>query len=196
MTVPGLKRYRYWSLLLFFLLYSFSTYAQLKTETGVASYYGKRFHGRQTASGEVFDKGKMTAAHRTLPFGTIVKVTREDNGNFIYVRINDRGPFIRNRVIDLSRKAAEKLGIVRRGHQKVVVEVLQRSILPEDLLSRQPFRKVHSRLASVTVRGLNPPGAAAAILPVLKKKAASSSPIQRLPETFLKRLVREVFPEG
>src|SRR3546814_1334564 len=71
----------------------------------------------------------MTAAHRSLPFGTMVKVTREDNGAFVYVRINDRGPFTRNRLIDLSRKAAEELGIIRRGHQHVIVEVVEEGLL-------------------------------------------------------------------
>ena len=95
-----------------------------RTETGVASYYADKFHGRKTASGETFDQRKMTAAHRTLPFGTRVRVTRNDTGKSVTVRVNDRGPFVRGRVIDLSRAAAEKLGLIRAGIAPVKVEVL------------------------------------------------------------------------
>ena len=82
---------------------------------GVASYYGKRFHGRRTASGESFDMHAMTAAHRTLPFGTLVQVTNPRNGKSVTVRINDRGPFHGNRVIDVSRAAASELGLIGPG---------------------------------------------------------------------------------
>ena len=91
---------------------------------GVASYYGKRFHGRRTASGEAFDMHAMTAAHRTLPFGTLVQVTNPSNGKSVTVRINDRGPFHRNRVIDVSRAAAEQLGLIQRGHGRVELALL------------------------------------------------------------------------
>ena len=87
--------------------------------TGVASYYGRRFHGRRTASGEAFDMTAMTAAHRSLPFGTQVRVINPRNGRSVVVRINDRGPFSGNRLIDLSRAAAEEIGIVRAGHGRV-----------------------------------------------------------------------------
>ncbi|MBY6128547.1 septal ring lytic transglycosylase RlpA family protein [Qipengyuania aquimaris] len=92
--------------------------------TGVASYYGKRFHGRRTANGERFDMHAMTAAHKTLPFGSMVRVTNPRNGQSVIVRINDRGPFTRGRTIDLSRAAAEEIGIVRRGHGSVEIELL------------------------------------------------------------------------
>jgi len=94
-------------------------------EEGYASWYGPKFHGSRTASGERFNMYEMTAAHRTLPFGTYVKVTRLDTGQWVIVRINDRGPFVRGRIIDLSKKAAEKLGIVRDGLARVRVEVVQ-----------------------------------------------------------------------
>lgn len=84
-------------------------------EQGQASFYADRYHGRQTASGERHDRNALTAAHRTLPFGTRVRVTRLDNGRETVVRINDRGPFVRGRVIDLSRRAAEELDMVGRG---------------------------------------------------------------------------------
>lgn len=79
--------------------------------TGVASWYGPNFHGRTTANGETFDQWAMTAAHKTLPFGTVLRVTNPSNGRSVEVRINDRGPFIAGRSIDLSRAAAEALGI-------------------------------------------------------------------------------------
>ena len=91
---------------------------------GVASYYGKRFAGRPTASGEIFNPVKLTAAHRTLPFGSKVKVTNKRNGRSVVVRINDRGPFSKGRVIDLSRKAAEEIGLIRAGHAPVELSLL------------------------------------------------------------------------
>ncbi|WP_233548210.1 septal ring lytic transglycosylase RlpA family protein [Aurantiacibacter zhengii] len=91
---------------------------------GVASYYGRRFHGRPTASGEAFDMNDLTAAHKTLPFGSRVRVTNPRNGASVVVRVNDRGPFTRGRDIDLSRAAAEQIGIVRSGHGRVELELL------------------------------------------------------------------------
>ncbi|MGX5818192.1 septal ring lytic transglycosylase RlpA family protein [Chitinophaga lutea] len=85
------------------------------TESGKASYYADKFQGRKTASGETFRQGRMTAAHRTLPFGQKVRVTNLANGRTVKVRINDRGPFVAGRVIDLSRKAAGKLDMTRAG---------------------------------------------------------------------------------
>jgi rare lipoprotein A len=92
-------------------------------QVGIASYYGREHDGRRTASGEVFDMNGMTAAHRTLPFGTRVRVTNLANGREVTVRINDRGPFRRGRILDLSYGAARKLGIVGRGVAKVRVAV-------------------------------------------------------------------------
>lgn len=95
-----------------------------KAETGVASYYGVPYHGRQTASGEVFDMNELTAAHPKLKFGTKVKVTHLANNRSVTVRINDRGPFVKGRVIDLSKAAAEELQMVRAGLAEVKIEVL------------------------------------------------------------------------
>lgn len=92
---------------------------------GHASYYGRRFHGRRTANGERFNMNAMTAAHKTLPFGTMVRVTNPHNGKSVTVRINDRGPFIRGRTIDLSRGAAQKIGLVARGHGRVELEIVE-----------------------------------------------------------------------
>jgi len=84
-------------------------------ETGIASWYGPGFDGNLTANGEVYDMNGISAAHKTLPFGTLVRVIDRDTGRSIVVRINDRGPFIEGRIIDLSKGAAEKLGMVDRG---------------------------------------------------------------------------------
>lgn len=93
-------------------------------EEGLASWYGKKFHGRRTASGEVYDMNAMTAAHRTLPFGTAVRVENRDNGRSADVVVNDRGPFVKGRVIDLSYAAARAVGLVGSGVARVRVTVL------------------------------------------------------------------------
>jgi len=90
----------------------------------VSSFYGSKFHGRQTSNGEIFDMYKMTCAHKTLPFNTTLKVTNEDNGKFVIVRVNDRGPFIDGRDLDLSYAAAKKIGLIAEGVKKVKVEIL------------------------------------------------------------------------
>ena len=96
-----------------------------RAETGQASWYGKAHHGQRTASGERFDMHALTAAHRTLPFGTIVRVTDLRSGRSVNVRINDRGPFRRDRIIDLSYEAARKLGFVARGTARVEIKVVK-----------------------------------------------------------------------
>lgn len=94
------------------------------TESGIASYYHDRFQGRTTASGERFDQRAYSAAHRTLPFGTMIRVTRLDTGKSVVVVVNDRGPFKKGRVVDLSRRAARDLDMVEKGLIRVKVEVL------------------------------------------------------------------------
>jgi rare lipoprotein A len=102
-------------------------------KTGIASYYGGSFHGRKTASGEVYNKFKLTAAHRTLPFGTLVKVTNLRTGQWVVVRINDRGPYTKKRIIDVSFRAARYLGInTGKGIAKVKVEEMPPLIPPAD----------------------------------------------------------------
>ncbi|AFL90194.1 rare lipoprotein A [Terriglobus roseus DSM 18391] len=95
------------------------------TETGLASWYGPPYHNRQAANGEVFDQNALTAAHRTLPMGTVVRVTNLTTQQSVTVRITDRGPFVHGRLIDLSLAAAKETGIYRMGLAKVRVEVLQ-----------------------------------------------------------------------
>lgn len=87
----------------------------MQVETGKASYYANKFEGRKTASGQIYRHRKMTAAHRSLPFGTEVKVTNLQNGKSVKVEINDRGPFVAGRIIDVSQKAAKKLEMVHQG---------------------------------------------------------------------------------
>jgi rare lipoprotein A len=91
-------------------------------EEGLASWYGKQHHGRKTASGERFDMNGMTAAHRRHPFGTRIRVTDVETGNEVTVRVNDRGPYAKDRIVDLSKGAARRLGILERGVARVRVQ--------------------------------------------------------------------------
>ena len=104
--------------------YSPSSATTKIAQSGVASYYGPGFHGRRTANGEAFDMHAMTAAHRTLPFGTKVKVTNLANGKSAIVRVNDRGPYANGRIIDLSVAAAKQIGSTNSGTARVTLEVL------------------------------------------------------------------------
>ena len=97
------------------------------TERGLASWYGPGFDGRRTANGEVYDMHAMTAAHNTLPFGTVVEVRNRDNGKSTRVRINDRGPFVKGRIIDLSKKGAKKIDMIGTGTARVEIRVVATS---------------------------------------------------------------------
>lgn len=97
-----------------------------KIDTGVASYYALKFHGRKTANGDIFHKDSLTAAHKTLPFGTKVRVTNLKNNKSVIVKINDRGMHGKNRIIDLSHAAAKELNMIGSGLIKVKVEVIGR----------------------------------------------------------------------
>lgn len=103
------------------LLFSVAGTALAHDQCGGASWYGPGFHGKTAASGERFDQNAMTAAHRSLPFGTVVRVTDQRTGKSVQVKINDRGPFHGSRIIDLSKAAAAKLGIQNAGTGKVCV---------------------------------------------------------------------------
>jgi cell division septation protein DedD len=117
------------SILLFCSFLSFKVSAA--QEIGMASTYSSKFHGSRTASGEVFSHGQMTAAHRTLPFNTLVKITRTDNGKFVIVKINDRGPFVSNRLTDISQAAATKLGFNNESDEiRVKLEVITERSAP------------------------------------------------------------------
>ena len=95
-------------------------------QDGKASFYGERWNGRKTSNGEIFDTSKLTAAHKTLPFGTIVKVTNEANGKSVIVRINDRGPYIKGRVIDLTKAAFGSIESINKGVTKVKLEIIKK----------------------------------------------------------------------
>jgi rare lipoprotein A len=96
-----------------------------KVQIGTASWYGKQFHGRQTASGDTYDMFQFTAAHRTLPLGTLVKVTNLRNGKWVIVKVNDRGPYVGHRVMDVSYGAAQMLAFRQRGIERVKLEVIE-----------------------------------------------------------------------
>ena len=117
-------------------------------ERGIASWYGRKFHGEKTSTGEIYDMYKMTAAHPTLPLPCYARVTNVSTGRSVVVRVNDRGPFLHGRIIDLSYAAANKLGIAQNGSGLVDVE----AIIPGDLL----FADASPPLATLTVAEANP----------------------------------------
>jgi rare lipoprotein A len=123
------------------------------TKIGIASFYADKFEGRQTANGEIYYHAKKTAAHQKLPFGTIVKVTNLENNKFVVVRINDRGPFVDNRIIDLSKSVAEDLDFVSKGLAKVKIEVIANTNdLPDKKASTTKAKmRSYYRLNSVLV---------------------------------------------
>ena len=92
---------------------------------GVASYYADKFHGRTTANGETYDMNALTAAHRSLPFGSKLRITNLDNGKSVVVRVNDRGPFVEGRIIDLSLGAAKSVEMIQRGTARVKIDILE-----------------------------------------------------------------------
>ncbi len=107
------------------VLRSQKNFRQAKVLEGNASYYGKKFHGRKTANGEVFDMYKKTAAHRELPFETMLKVTNKSNNRSVIVRVNDRGPFKEGRILDLSYGAAREIDMIGDGVAEVRIEILR-----------------------------------------------------------------------
>ena len=119
--------------------------------TGIASWYGKDFHGKRTANGEIFDMNTLTAAHKTLPMPTYVQVTNLENGRSLVVRINDRGPFVNNRIIDMSRRGAQLLGFKIKGTAKVRVKVIGTSNDGFVALKPKTTQKERSAVAAVPV---------------------------------------------
>jgi len=113
----------------------------------VASWYGKKFHGRLTASGETYNMYAHTAAHKTLPFGTRLKITNPENGRSVVVKVNDRGPFVPGRDIDLSYGAAKKIGLINKGTARVRVDYMGR-----DMSFVRPVKYVYSSRAPFTVQ--------------------------------------------
>jgi len=157
-------------------------------EVGVASWYGNDFHGKRTANGEKYDMNAMTAAHRTLPMPSLVRVTNLDNGRSAILRVNDRGPFARSRIIDVSKRAADALGFIGQGTATVRVEILaEESIALKTRLLRgdsdfaaapTPVTPLAALGPStrVTASELPPPAPRASVNAVPAAVLASSSP--------------------
>lgn len=123
---------------------SFTPVAAQRSYTGKASFYHNKFNGRKTASGQVFSNDSMFCAHRTLPFGTLLEVTNIRNNRTVIVKVVDRGPYIRGRIVDLTQEAARQLGFLPHGVAKVRITVTDRIILPFMLTPndlRQPFNE-------------------------------------------------------
>lgn len=149
-------------------------------KTGIASWYGPKFHGKATANGEVFDMNLVSAAHKTLPLPSYVQVTNLENGRSLKVRINDRGPYAHGRIIDMSRRAAQLLGFEREGTAKVRVAILAQEsraaavrLQGEALLASRgsPITVEKAPKPAVTTESLLPPGDVAAPVPVTKSSA-------------------------
>jgi len=121
-------------------------------EEGIASWYGREFDGRPTASGETFDSSELTAAHPNLPFGTMLIVTNKHNNRSVTVRVNDRGPFVAARIIDVSRAAAEQLDMIVSGTAPVIVESFERTF-PNT--ARITYIEEYPR-ENATIYGINP----------------------------------------
>ena len=122
-------------------------------ETGIASWYGRDFHGKLTANGETYDMHALSAAHKTLPLPTLVRVTNLANGRSVVVRVNDRGPFVKNRLIDLSYAAAKELGYLDRGTTRVRVQTLDLPApndRPQTAAQPQPYGAVEAPIQSNT----------------------------------------------
>ncbi|MBU6507645.1 MAG: septal ring lytic transglycosylase RlpA family protein [Alphaproteobacteria bacterium] len=143
-------------------------------ETGIASWYGRDFNGKYTANGERYDMNTLTAAHRTLPMPSIVEVTNLDNGRSIQLRVNDRGPYARDRILDVSRRAAQLLGFENAGTAHVRVQLLQQQTLQAQLLAQRnggPDVEAPTQLAAaepvaaVNAQALTPPAGASTATP-------------------------------
>lgn len=132
-------------LVFLFVLSSCLFAAKVYKDSATASYYGKDFHGKKTSNGEVFDMNELTCAHKSLPFDTILRVTNLSNGKTVKVRVNDRGPFVVGREIDLSTAAAKKLDMLKTGTTKVKIEII--TMGPDTALSRQTAARAKEIMA-------------------------------------------------
>jgi rare lipoprotein A len=136
----------------FLLLFAtaFQSYAGTSPQFGKAAYYHDKFQGRKTANGELYDKEALTAAHKTLPFGTIIKVTRIDNGMAVEVRVNDRGPYKKGFIVDLSRKAAQQIDLIKAGITEVKLEVIETEVVaPKPVLSKAGDNKTSTTVPTL-----------------------------------------------
>ena len=169
--------------LLFFLSFCFVALNAQAEEYGMASYYGDEFNGGATASGEAYDKNKLTAAHKTLPMGTKVRVTRLDSKKSVVVRINDRGPYLKGRIIDLSGRAASSLDMIADGTAEVKIEVLGKngkSTAKPKVVSKPVVPKATIPVKKPAVASTSKAKTTAP--PKNKPKAATSEPIVITPK--------------
>ena len=139
-----MKRFIFISALLF-LFASSGIFAAVYKSGVTASYYAEDFHGKKTSNGEVFNMNDLTCAHKSLPFDTILRITNLSNGKTVKVRVNDRGPFVVGREIDLSTAAAKKLDMMKAGTAKVKIEIVKMG--PDTALSRQTAEKAREIMA-------------------------------------------------
>jgi len=163
-------------------------------ESGIASWYGPGFHQKVTANGEIYDENDMTAAHRTLPMPSLVRVTNLDNGRSIVVRVNDRGPYAHGRIIDMSRRGAQLLGFERGGTAKVRVQILaeesrqiaaaaRQGTPPAILAESDGMAPKPAPRSRIEVAGLPGPGPAAPLPPAEKSAGAVGSALVAPPAT-------------
>lgn len=160
-------------------------------ERGIASWYGEQFHGKQAANGEIFDMGALTAAHRTLPLGSMIRVTNLTNGKHVRVRINDRGPYVNGRILDLSLAAADRLGMVHGGLSVIQLEVIG-DRRPDFIIAAEESAPATSPLFSV--HRLNLPEWRVLPVFVLAQADPTMTPVRRLPPTdvLVQRRIRRV----
>lgn len=158
------------------------------SETGIASWYGPDFHGKRTANGEIYDQNELTAAHRTLQMPSFVRVTNLENGRSVVVRINDRGPFKRGRVIDVSKKAADLLDFRGRGTARVRVEVLEKASKQAAAAAKRGMNTSRMALADFDKDG--------AAQPVAKKTVSRRSRVTRGPQFASLQSDIESLPES
>jgi rare lipoprotein A len=160
-------------------------------DRGIASWYGEQFHGKQAANGEIFDMEALTAAHRTLPLGSMVRVVNLTNGKHVRVRINDRGPYVNGRILDLSHAAAAQLGMVEGGLSVIQLEVIG-DHRPDFVVAAE--ETVSSNRPQLAVRHLDQHQMASAPFRVPTYPDPAMAPVRRLPPTdvLLERRLRPV----
>lgn len=172
------------------------------SETGIASWYGPDFHGKYTANGEVFNQNALTAAHRTLPLPSYVRVTNLQNGRQLVVRVNDRGPFAHSRILDLSRQSAEMLGIIGKGTAPVKVEIMaeESRALAAALKNGQPAPDepavAAAPQATVSAESLPPPGSKEKPRPLAAAPRVTQRNQIAVAEPVVDQSVREVPVSG
>lgn len=178
-------------IVIFLFIFINEQYAQKDyKKIGIASFYADKFEGRQTANGEIYYHAKRTAAHNSLPFGSIVKVTNLENNKVVVVRINDRGPFVDNRIIDLSKSVAQDLDFVEKGITKVKIELIAST---DDLPDNKPAEKEEPQKKTyfkVNVESVSPSGKGVQI-----GSYSNDENVFRLADELKKKFNEEIFVE-